>query len=343
MSSTRRVYKVYKKKRKRKRLLSFILVPIFVLALVGTGYAAFLYNKAENVLGGAYESIGKSSKRVAAVDPSEDNISVLFIGIDDSQKRNLKGNTRSDALMLATFNTKNKTIKLVSIPRDSYVHIPENDTYTKITHAHAIGGTKATVETVEELMQIPVDYYVKMNFNAFMDVVDALNGIKVDVPYEMLEQDSKDRKDAIHLMPGKQTLDGEEALAFVRTRHKDSDIYRGKRQQQVMQAIAAKAASAGAISKYTEVIDAIGDNMTTNLTFSEMKAFLDYVLSSDGLQLESLDLKGTDDNINGVYYYQLDDMSLEEIRNTLKTHLELTPEETDKFSASAENETTVQE
>ncbi|WP_409295749.1 LCP family protein [Peribacillus sp. SCS-26] len=334
MSSNRRVYKVYKKRRKRKRLLSFILVPILVLALVGTGYAAYLYNKAENVFSGSFESIGKSSKRAEAVDPTEDNISILFIGIDDSEKRKLKGNTRSDALILASFNTKDKTIKLVSIPRDSYVHVPANDSYTKITHAHAIGGTKATVETVEELMQVPVDYYVKMNFNAFMDVVDALNGITVDVPYEMREQDSKDRKDAIHLEKGKQTVNGEEALAFVRTRHQDSDIFRGQRQQQVIQAIASKAASAGAISKYTEVIDAIGSNMTTNLTFSEMRAFLKYVLSQDGPQIEPLGLKGTDDTSQGIYYYKLDEISLEEIRNTLKNHLELTPEETARFDGS---------
>ncbi|WP_026694336.1 LCP family protein [Peribacillus kribbensis] len=337
MSSNRRVYKVYRKKRKRKRLVSFILVPILMMALAGTGYAAFLYNKAENVFGKTYHSIGKSSKRDTAVNPEKDNISLLFIGIDDSEKRHLKGNTRSDALMLATFNTKKKTIKLVSIPRDSYVHIPANNTYTKITHAHAIGGTKATVDTVEELMHVPVDYYVKMNFNAFMDVVDALNGIKVDVPYEMYEQDSKDHKNAIHLQKGMQTLNGEEALAFVRTRHKDSDIYRGKRQQQAIEAIAHKATSVGAVSKYTKVIEAIGDNMSTNLTFSEMKSFVDYVLSSKGLQVQSLSLKGSDEYINRIYYYKLDDTSLNEIRTELQSHLELTPSEKAKFDS--ENDT----
>ena len=82
----------------------------------------------------------------------------------------------------------------------------------KITHAHVYGGTEATIETVEELFDIPVDYFFKLNFNAFIDVVDALGGIMVDVPITVSEMDSNDNKNAIHLEEGFQKLNGEEAL-----------------------------------------------------------------------------------------------------------------------------------
>ncbi len=163
----------------------------------------------------------KSDLRDKVVDPTKDNVSILFIGIDESKSRNFGTSTRSDALMLATFNNKKKSVKLLSIPRDTYTYIPKLDYKTKINAAHAHGGPKPTIDAVENLLDVPVDYYVEMNFYAFMDVVNALNGITVDVPYEISEKDSEDRHNAIHLMPGKQKVKGEEALAFVRTRHQD--------------------------------------------------------------------------------------------------------------------------
>ena len=80
-------------------------------------------------------------------------------------------------------------------------------------------------------------------------------------------------------MPGEQTLDGEEALALARTRHYDNDIERGKRQQMILQGIVKKAASANALTKYDDILEAIGNNMATNMTFSEMKAFSSYGLT----------------------------------------------------------------
>ena len=100
----------------------------------------------------------------------------------------------------------------------------------------------ATIETVEELFEIPVDYYVKMNFNAFIDVVDAIGGIDVEVPYDRTEKDEND-KYTIHLKKGLQHLDGKHALALARTRKLDTDVERGKRQQMILQAIMKEAVS----------------------------------------------------------------------------------------------------
>ena len=338
MSTTRRVYKIKKTKKKRRRRIWLFLVPLLVLALGATTYAATLYVKAQNVFNGSYDPVAASAKREQAIDPLEDNFSILFIGIDDSDERDYQGNSRSDALILATFNKDQKSIKLLSIPRDSYVYVPEKGVTTKINAAHAAGGPKATMDTVEELFDIPVDYYVRMNFHAFIDVVDSLDGIEVDVPYEMYEMDSHDKKNAIHLEEGLQTVDGEEALAFARTRKQDSDIQRGERQQEVLKAIISKATSVGALTKYTNVMEAVGDNMTTNLQFSQIKGFIKYVTTDNGLNLETVKLEGADSTINGTYYYQLNQTSVENIKLQLKSHLNLGPTKTTSQAEAVESQ-----
>ena len=166
-----------------------------------------------------------------------------------------------------------------------------------------------------------VDYYVRMNFHAFIDIVDALGGIEAEVPYSIVELDENDKR-VVQLEKGVQKLDGTEALALARTRKKDSDIERGKRQQAILKAIASQAAKPSSILKYDDIIDAVADNTKTNMTFGEMKSFLSY-LSSGMPRIDSLYLAGEDDWSTGVYYYKLDDESLDETIYTLKNHLGL--------------------
>jgi LCP family protein required for cell wall assembly len=315
----RKRYKKLKKKKRRRRILFWIFVPCLLLLISSIGYASFLMHKAESVINKSYEDFRNDNAK--QLDPKMDNFSVLFIGVDDSKSRHFKNDTRSDALILATFNAKDKSAKMVSIPRDSYVYIPCKDKYDKITHAHAYGGVKCTVETVEHLFNIHVDYYVKMNFYAFMDVVDALGGIEVEVPYDIKEKDSEDHHNAIVLKKGLHKLNGEEALALARTRKKDNDIERGKRQQEILKAILKKASQASSITKYDDVIEAVGNNMKTNFTFDQIKSLIHYVIGDKKLTIESLHLKGTDHN-DGVYYYMLDDQSVQEVSDALQKHLQ---------------------
>lgn len=341
--STRRSFQIENKKSKRKKkVLTWILVPILVLVLSATGYGAFLYSKAQSVMENSYDPLNRdSSKRTTAVDPNIDNISVLIIGVDESETRGTNTNSRSDALMLATFNEKAKSVKLVSIPRDSYVYIPKLGYQDKITHAHANGGPTTTIEAVEELLDIPVDFYVKVNFNAFIDIVDALGGIQLDVPFTFSEQDSNDRAGAITLQQGIQTLNGEQALAFARHRKSDNDIERGKRQQEVLKAMIYKAVSVGSFTKHADVIEAVGNNMSTDLTFNQMKSFIDYATAGTSMDIQTLALEGQDlwlPNSSGrrVYYYQLDDQKLLEIKTTLKAHLEVANKDGDEINLTAQ-------
>ncbi len=327
----RQQIKVSNKKIRNRRIFWFLIFPILLVAAGAISYGVHIYTKAEDMMANSYQDDrdGKSELRDKKVDPKIDNVSILFIGIDESAKRSQGENTRSDALLLATLNEKQKSVNLLSIPRDTYAYIDEVGYSTKINHAHKFGGPKATIETVENLLDIPVDYYVRVDFEAFMEIIDALDGVEIDVPFAFSEQDSKDRANAISLEAGLQTLDGEEALAFARTRKMDNDIERGKRQQEVIKAIAKKAASGTAIPKFGQIIDAIGNNMKTNMTFDEIKAFADYGISGN-LSINTMTLDGYDAYIpnsagNNVYYWQLDEEALTETTLALRQHLGLEP------------------
>lgn len=329
-----------KKKGSSKIKLFFKVTMLLTLSLAicATAYGVYLTKQAEHAADKAYEVIEDrkgSDNREVKVEPAQDNVSILMLGVDDSEKRGQGADSsRTDALLLATLNNKTKTVKLVSIPRDSYVYIPHIGYKDKINHAHARGGTLASIETVEELFDIPIDYYVRMNFNAFIDIVDALGGIEAEVPYAMLEKDEFDRN-TVNLQPGLQTLGGREALALARTRKQDNDIERGKRQQEIIKAIATKASSFTSITKYDDVISAVGNNMKTDMTFTEMKSFFSY-LTNGMPRIDTLTIEGYDDMSTGVYYYKLDEEALDEVSHILQSHLGLNPESTNISGTSSE-------
>lgn len=323
----RREYRtrVEKNPKKTKKMISIVLIPMLLLIVGGLSYAGYIYGTTKNVMKDSYEDNGrdKSNLRDSEVEINMDNITILIMGVDTGIKRGNEDRSRTDSLLLASLNKKDKSVDLLSIPRDSYVYIPSEGKNDKIAHAHAFGGTTGTIDTVENMLDIPVDYYVKLNFDSFVDVVESLGGIEVDVPYEFTESDSNDKKDAIHLMPGEQTLNGEEALAFARTRKQDNDIERGKRQQEVIKSIADKTLSVDSLFNIDKVIKSVGENMATNMSFSEMKSLFSYVAKGDDLKINTLNLSGSDNMSNGVYYWMLDEQNLNNIELRMKEHLEI--------------------
>lgn len=313
---------------RKKKIIITLLVIVGLAFTAIVGYAAYLYNEASNLVSDAHEDIGreneKSTLRTEDVDPIDDHVSILFIGVDSGEE--IENNkSRSDALLLATFNKDSNTVKLLSIPRDSYVYIPEVGYSTKINHAHAFGGARATVETVEEFLNVPVDYYVRVNFNAFVDLVEAIDGIWYNVPYEISEPNSGNKRDSIHLYPGYQHLNGEETLALARTRKHDSDLQRGRRQQEILMTIADEVLSTSSLLKLDDVMTAVGKNMSTNLKMPEIRGFFSYALDGD-IEIDTLNLDGIGDYMDdGVWYFQVDEESRQEIQETLRRHLDLEP------------------
>jgi polyisoprenyl-teichoic acid--peptidoglycan teichoic acid transferase len=317
-----------RKKSRKKRVIRNILLIVILLLLIPAAYAGYLYVKAGNLANDSYQDDGrdKSSLRNSAVDPAEDSVSVLFIGSDSSEKREDENiGKRSDTMILATFNKDEKSIKMLSVPRDTYTYVPYLERNTKINASYN-GGPTATVEAVEELMQVPVDYYVDVNFEAFISVVNALDGVTVDVPYELEEMNSKDEKGAIHLQPGVQTLNGEEALALARTRKQDNDFARSERQQQIIKAMMDKATDLSSVLKYSDLLEAVGSNMQTNMTFDEMKSFVSYGVNHN-LSMETIELEGQGGTgiVPGynAWAFVPDSTSLANATQTLREQLEL--------------------
>ncbi len=334
------------KPKKSKKKTKIIISVILFFLIVGGGYTWFLVNKASSAVRNAAHDLARGDKsdlRDKAVKPITNNVSVLVMGVDESDVRGKEYGEaiRTDALLLATFNKDSKTVKLLSIPRDTYTYIPVEKKKDKITHAHAYGSTKngkdggpqASIDAVEKLLNVPVDYFVKFNFKSFMKIVDDLGGIEVDVPVEFTEQDSNDNADAIHLKKGVQKLNSEEALALARTRHIDSDAMRGQRQQLVIEAILEKLTSVGSVTKVGNIIDDINGQFVTNLTFDDMLSFYKYGSDSE---IEKLQIQGEDcymakgddtcsQSAGGgrTYYYNPDKKELAKVTNDLRTHLGL--------------------
>lgn len=350
-----------KPKNSKKKTKIIISVILFFL-IIGGGYTWFLVNKASSAIRNAAHDLARGDKsdlRDKAVKPITNNVSVLIMGVDESDVRGKEYGEaiRTDALLLATFNKDSKTVKLLSIPRDTYTYIPVEKKKDKITHAHAFGSTKngkdggpqASIDAVEKLTNVPVDYFVKFNFKSFIKIVDDLGGIEVDVPVEFTEQDSNDTAEAIHLQKGVQKLNGEEALALARTRHIDSDAMRGQRQQLVIEAILKKLTSVGSVTKVGNIIDDINGQFVTNLTFDDMLSFYKYGADSsiEKLQIQGEDCymaKGDDTCSKSAgggrtYYYNPDKKELANVTNELRSHLGLpayTKSDSDSKKTSSE-------
>ncbi|RSL29945.1 LytR family transcriptional regulator [Salibacterium salarium] len=310
-----------RKHRSRRVLKTFMILGLISFVVLGAfvGYFAWKFT---TVAADTQESLDrgeKSEKRETAVDPQQDNISVLFMGLDDRDGE-LQG--RTDAMILATFNKEDSSVKMTSIPRDSLVDIPGHGE-DKITHAHAFGNTDLAVQSVENLLDVPVDYYVKLNFEAFIEIINALNGIEVDVPFSFTEQDSEGNDNAIALEEGTHMLNGEEALAFARMRKQDprGDIGRGDRQEQIVSSLINRGASITSVHNYDDVLNSVEDHMSMNLSVGDLVSFHNYIGSIDNI--ERLQLQGSDVYYDNIYYYQLDPSVTNQISQELRNHLEL--------------------
>ena len=268
---------------------------------------------------------------------------VLIMGIDSTAStlsKNATGN--GDALMMVTFNPKTLNATIFSIPRDTYVPIAcfENQKENKITHA-AWNGESCMIKTIENFTGINIDYYVKINFQGVVKLVEALNGISVDVPLDFCESNSKrstKSENLICLKKGVQTLNGEEALALARHRKTltTGDLQRGVNQQLVVQGILNKLKSVKSANQMLNILDTISQSMDTNFTTKQILSFYDIAKNlfltstTDNLiNMKQLYLQGSSQMIYDeglgmtLYNYIPNQESLDLIINAMKQNLGL--------------------
>ena len=200
------------------------------------------------------------------------SFNVYISGIDTSGS--ISNVSRSDANIIATVNTNTHEILLTSIPRDYYVTLHSKGAKDKLTHS-GIYGINETVTTVEDLLDIDINYYVRVNFTTVIKLVDTLGGIQVYSDYDFSAQ-------GYHFSKGYNTLNGAEALAFSRERHSfaSGDNQRVKNQQAVIEAIIDKVISPDLLTKYTSILDSLEGSFQTNIEQDEISNLVKDQLSN---------------------------------------------------------------
>ncbi|MGN1379090.1 MAG: LCP family protein [Bacilli bacterium] len=231
---------------------------------------------------------GDNSLLITSSKTLDEPFTILILGVD-SEDDGLDANAafNGDTLILATFNPNTLNATLFSIPRDTYVPIVcRNNAYSKINSSAAY-GTECVTSTIENLTGIDIDYFVKINFKGVVDLVDALDGIEVDVEEpdfrynhgydcngKVCEQNS-DRlwgKYTIFIDPGISILNGEQALAYARCRglYAISDLARNKHQQDVILAITKKIATINNYSQFEKILNTVSKNISTNMSTDQI-------------------------------------------------------------------------
>ena len=275
---------------------------------------------------------------------------ILLLGVDSTQD-GLKSNTvfNGDTMMLITFNPKTLNTTVFSIPRDTYVPIACNGKKSNKINSSAVGGATCVINTIEDLIDIDIDYYVKINFKGVVDLVDALGGVDVNVPVKFCEQDSNRNfgKSEICLETGEQTLDGEQALALARHRKTlaTGDFQRVQHQQLVVEAMAKKAKSIRSVSTLYDILGVVSKNIETNIKTDEILNLYNVgkrmlFENNASINIEKTYLTGYDltmliPGLGNVYTFQYYEESLDEIVKAMKVNLGLIePEMTKTFNFS---------
>ncbi|MGG1687221.1 LytR family transcriptional regulator [Pseudalkalibacillus sp. NRS-1564] len=299
-----------------KKFLIIVGVILGVLVLAGGGYAYYLYDSVKDTASDMHEPISRetSTLRADKVETKEkDPISILLMGVDE--RENDQG--RSDTMIMITVNPNDNSMIMFNIPRDTRTEIVGRGTVEKMNHAYAYGGVEMAMDTVENFLDVPIDYYFKVNMEAFEDVVSALNGVTVDNPFAF-------DYGGYTFPKGEVSLNADEALAFSRMRYEDpkGDLGRNDRQREIIKAIIDKGANVGSINKIDDLLEAVGSNVKTNMTFKEMNdIFKNYKGARNNM--ETFEIDGSGEMIDGLWYYIVSDQEKQSITQKLKEHLEI--------------------
>ncbi len=336
----------YNRKKKKKGFFLQVLISTSIMILLATGlYVGYTAYQAYTALNKAQEKIirpgNKSEIRETPVDISTNPISFLIMGIEDYADG---GPGRTDTLLVATFNPANQSMKLASIPRDTRVEIPDTKNKTKINAAYALGEKELTIKTVEKLLNIPIDYYVSVKFDGFVNIVDAVGGVDVNVPFNFNDINRKWKR--FYFKKGPMHLNGDAALVYARMRKKDpnGDFGRNDRQQQVIRGVIDQLSSPSIIFKIDNVIEEIGNNIKTNMSVSEAIAFKQKYSNFTSKNIQTVKFVVTDDmrkeNGHHVYYAKADEKKLIELSNELRQHLGLPAETLSNEETNDSNDST---
>lgn len=326
------------KKEKKKKLpfkkVAIVSVVIVLLVIVFSGYFVYKASSTFDKITGERNSIVKSvimmlpfGDRFFQILPLEkdkgsiidqlknnklDRLNILLLGIRGVNDPN--GGLLTDTIMIVSIKPQTNELALISIPRDLYVKIPDSDHQSKINEAYVLGiqngkdwkeGLNYSKETVAEVTGLDIHYAASIDFEAFKEMIDTLGGITItlDKPFSEKNQFAEG---IIDLPKGKQIIDGDVALLFVRARFSSSDFDRAKRQQQVLLAIKEKAFSLGVLSnplKIISILDSMGNHVKTDAELWELQ---EMAVMSKNLDLSKIKRKVFSTGKDGLLYASWD-------------------------------------
>ncbi len=307
------------RKKKRGRRGCFWIIGLLFLILIGLG--VFIYYELRSTTNTIHsditaETIPHESRQEKEVDlAGEAPFSVLLLGIDTGDMGRVDRG-RSDTMMVATVNPNTDQTTIVSIPRDTYTEIVGRGTMDKINHAYAFGGPAMAVNSVQNLLDIPIDYFVSVNMRGIQQIVDAVGGIHV-APSRTFSQSG------YQFIEGQPThMDGQMALAYSRMRQEDGDYARQGRQREVVVAIVDQIASLNSIANYQSILETTENNVLTNMQFNDMvNVFVNYRGATGNIQ--EVQMSGSGTMMDGVYYEIIPDEEIANISQQLKSELEI--------------------
>lgn len=303
-----------------KRNVKLFFQANFLLVFAVGGFLAFkLFSAAQSVVVDRGDSaLGLQEN----IDPSQlkgegdGRVNILLMGIPGD--KNHDGNQLSDVNMVVSIDPVNNTAAMLSLPRDMYVDVP-GYYQTRINAAHAIAeqdkagtGPKVAKETVESVLDIDIHYFVRVDFQGFVDIIDRIGGVTVDVEQPIIDRTIESRYGGTHeetfrIDAGQQHLDGRVALQYVRTRkgiNSGNDFGRARRQQQILKAVKDKVLTLGTFSnpvKLSGIIDAIGNHVRTDLSLSDMMRLLEIADSIDTSSVRNVVLSNAPDSYLASY------------------------------------------
>lgn len=300
---------------KFKKIMIILSMLVICIPLITFGYLYtkmnYMYKTNEDSQDMSLEEIDKlleedDIKNTVLLDDNITNI--LLIG-SDGRTSNERG--RSDAMIIATIDEKHKSLKLTSLARDTYVNIPGKG-YEKLNHAYSYGGATLLMKTIENNLSIGISDYVNVNFTSFIDIIDALGGIKINVKSSEISElnkyipecyeaskNKKNSKMKLIEKAGVQTLNGYQALSYSRIRKNDSAIERDGRQRQVLQSLMNEV-STMSFGEVTKVANALFPYVKTNIKPIDMMKYVGKVLKINNFNIKQLEFPIAEYSKGGV-------------------------------------------
>lgn len=308
----------------RKR--NFKIVLLFFLIMLSFGVFTVVRRKGFSAL---LDPVSIVASFVSNTDlkTTDGRTNILILGLDARGKSVDNTTGLTDTLLVISIDVKNKSAVMISLPRDLWVKSP-NGAYSKINTVYATSGIEDASEVVEDVLGIPIHYYVVVNFNAFRKVIDILGGIDVDVeksfddyfyPIEGMENvmPVEARYRHVHFDAGVTKMDAETALIFSRSRKGDNgegtDFARAKRQQKVITAIRNKLLSLEVLSSPSKIKELYGtykDYVRSNVGIGEAQAFYEAGVSTDQTKTKSVVLDDRSQEGDGGLLYEPEDNTL---------------------------------